>query len=186
MMFNDNKKNKRGQGMFGILFVVLMLIIILFIGFIMVVGSSVTNWVADEVVPELSGLGMVGDANLTEISEYTIAPVNTFIQSFTWLTGVLFVLMLLASLGVAFSMRVNPSGWLIGFYFMLVIILVIVAVFMSNIYQDFYTDTGELADRMKEHTMLSYLILYSPLIYAIIGFVTGIIIFSGRQEESYV
>jgi hypothetical protein len=179
-------ENKRGQTIIGVLFIIGLLLIILFVGFIMAIGSSVTNFVADEVVPELSGLGMVGDTNLTAVSTYTIQPVNSIIQSLTWLTGVFYVLMLIGSIGVAFAMRGNANGWLIGLYFMLVILLVMASIFISNMYQDFYSDTGEFGDIMKEHGLLSYMILYAPFIYSIIGFITGIILFSGRQEESYV
>ena len=94
--------------------------------------------------------------------------------------------MLIGSFGLAFSMRGNPSGWLIGLYFLLVIILVILSIFMSNIYQDFYTGSGELETRLHEHGLMSYMILYSPMIFTVIAFITGIILFSGRQEEYYV
>ena len=178
--------NKRGQSIWGVVFVVGILFLILIIGFIMAIGSSVTNFVADEVVPELSGLGMVGTANLTEISEYTINPANTFIQSLTWMTGVLYMLMLIGSIGIAFAFRGTGNGWLVVLYFLLVIILIIGSIFISNMYQDFYQDAGEFGSIMKEHGLLSYMILYAPMINTILAFITGIILFSGKQEESYV
>lgn len=180
-------KNKKGQNALGIIFFIGLLAIILIIGFIMAIGSSVTNYVADEVVPELSGLGVVGNTNLTEVSQYTIQPANVVIQSLTWLTGVFYVIMLLGSLGIAFSMRGSgANGWLIGLYFMLVILLIFLSIFISNMYQDFYETSGDFGNIMREHGLLSYMILYAPMIYAVIGFITGAIIFSGKQEESYV
>ena len=177
--------NKKANIMGMIVFVV-VLFAILFLGFIMVVGSSVLNIVFDEVIPELSGVGTVGDTNFTDVASYTVQPVNTVIQNFTWFTGVLYIMMLIGSVGLAMAFRMNPNKWLIGFYFMLVLLLVIGAMFVSNMYEDFYNGTDDLAIRMQEHTLLSWMILYSPGIFTAIAFLTGIVLFSGMQEEEFV
>ena len=177
--------NKKGNIMAMIIFVA-VLFVILFVGFIMVTGSAVLNFVFDTAVPELSGVGQVGDANFTEMSGYTIEPVNDVIQSFTWLTGVLYILMLVGSVGMAFAFRTAPNKWLIAFYFMLVIILIIGSIFVSNMYEEFYDGTDDLALRLKEHTLLSWMILYSPTIFTVISFLTGIVLFSGMGQEEFV
>jgi len=111
---------------------------------------------------------------------------NNLLQNFTWITGVLYVLMLIGSVGFAYASRVRPSNWLIGFYILLVILLIMGSILMSNIYEDFLNDSGDFSDRLREHTTLSFMILYSPTIFAVIGILTGIILFSGRQEEEFV
>lgn len=174
--------NKKGQ-IEGVIFFIVLLFIILFVGFLMATGGALVNWVFDEAVPELSNLGAIGDANMTQIADQTITPANTLVQSSTYIFGVMYFIMLIASIGFAFTLRESPSKWLIGFYIMLVLILVLGSMFMSNIYEDFYTGTDEMATRLQEQTLLSYMILYSPTIFAIMGFITGIIIFSGREEE---
>jgi len=177
--------NKKGNAMIIILFFFL-LFSILFIGFMMVVGSAILNWTFDIAVPELDSLGVIGDTNMTDVASYTLTPLNTLVQSFTWLTGVLYVMMLIGSIGIVFIFKATPSRWLIAFYFGLALILIMGSIFMSNIYEDFYDGGDELADRLKEHTLLSYMILYSPVILTVIVFATGIILFSGMQEENYV
>ena len=152
----------------------------------MVTGSAILNWVFDEAIPELSNFGVVAGANLTEVASFTIAPLNNIIQSFTWLTGVLYVLMLIGSIGFIFTMKINPNRWLIGFFFMCVVILIIASIFMSNIYEEFYTGTDDLAIRLQEHTLLSFMILYSPMIFTLISFISGIILFSGMQREEFI
>jgi len=164
----------------------LILFVMLFVGFMMVVGSALLNWTFDEIVPELSDLGVVGGANLTEISSLTLTPLNSIIQSFTWLTGVLYFMMIVGSLGIALFMKSKPSNWLIAFWLMLTIILIIGSIFMSNIYEDFSTDNSELGNIMQEHTLLNFFILYSPMIFTIITFISGIIIFSGIEDGSYL
>lgn len=179
------KKDKKGQ-LLGIVLIVGLLFLALIIGFIMIVGSSVTNFVADNVVPELVGLGVVGDTNLTAVSEYTITPVNNIIQSFTWMSGVLYFLMLVGCLGVSFAMRDTPNKWLIGFFFLCVILLTLGSILMSNMYEEFYNTAGEYGNILREHTILSFMILYSPMINVVLAFISGIILFSGRNEEVYV
>jgi len=174
--------NKKGSFIVVLMFFV-MIFIALFIGLMLVFGSVVMNWTFDEIVPELTSLGMVGETNLSQASEYTVTPLNSVVQSFTWASGVIYVMMLVGLVGVTVAFRMNPSRWLIGFYFVLTIALIISSIYISNIYEEFYTGTDEVATRFHEHTMMSYLILYSPAIFTVICFVMGIILFSGMKEE---
>lgn len=177
---------KKQGNILAIVIFFIILFLILFAGFLMVTGSAIINWVFDIAVPELTNLGTAGAVNMTEISGYTITPFNNIIQSFTWLTGVIYIMMLIGSIGFAVVMRASPSKWLIGFYVLLALVIVIASIFISNIYEDFYDGNDELATRLKEHTILSFMILYSPAVFTIIVFITGIILFSGLQEEGYV
>jgi hypothetical protein len=153
----------------------------------MAVGGGVLNWVFDTVVPEISNLGEIGSVNLTESAEYTITPINTLVQSFSWLAGVLYVLMLIGVIAMAFIIKSSPSKWLIGFFMLCIILLVLGSIFISNMYQDFYSGTDDMASRLKEQTLLSFMILNAPLIFTIVAFVTGIVLFTGMgQEEVYV
>lgn len=182
---NKFRKSKKGNVTVLIIFVFL-LALILIIGFLMSVGSSVINWTFDEAVPELTNLGVIGDTNMTDIASYTITPANTFVQNIQWVVGVLYVLMLIGSIGIAFAMRTTPSKWLIALFFCLIFILIILSIFISNIYEDFYEGTDDLALRLQEQTILSFMILYSPMIFSVIAFIAGGIMFSGRQEEGFV
>ena len=76
------------------------------------------------------------------------------------------------------------NKWLAGFFIACMFLLIITAIFVSNIYEDFYTGTDDVATRLQEHTMLSFLILQSPMIMAVIGFICGIIMFTGNPEEN--
>jgi len=182
---NFKKKNKKAQGnimplifLFGILFVVL------FIGFMMVVGSAIANWVFDLGIPAVSNLGTHSGVNLTQAADLTVVPLNNLIQQFTWLTGVLYVIMLFGVMGMALMFRGSPDKWLIGFFLSLILVLVLGAMFMSNIYENFYDGSDALATRLQEHTILSFMILHSPTIFTMISFIAGIILFSGTPEGS--
>lgn len=165
----------------GIIIIGIFLFLLLFLGFILVVGSVTIDWVFDEAVPELTNLGMVGSANLTEYSGYTITPVNSIVQSFSWLAGIIYVISIIAMIGMAFAFRMTGNKWLIGLFFCIMIILLLAGIFVSNIYEEFYSDTGDLGTRLKEHTLLSWCLLYSPALICFIGFICGIILFTGEQ-----
>lgn len=176
--------NKRGDITAIILFV-FVLFLLLFAGFAMVVGSSVVNYVFDTAVPELTDLGQIGDSNFTQIAGQTITPLNNVVQNFTWISGVLYVMMLIGVIGIAFAARVSPSKWLIGFFFLVALLLIMGSIFISNMYEDFYDDSGDLGTILKEHIILSYMILYSPAIFSFVIFIAGIILFSGMSEEGF-
>lgn len=174
-------KNKKAS-MMVILIVIGAIILLVLLGVTMAIGSAVMNWVGDEILPELTGLGMVGNANVSQAMQYTAVPVNDFIQNFTWITGIIYVFGIMGIFGLAFIFRSSGEKWLIGLYVVLVLMLVIICIFMSNIYQDFYDDGSSLAALLHEHVMLSYLILYSPVIMGLIAFIAGIILFGGESE----
>jgi len=179
------RKNKKG--IMGIVIFILFLFIVLIAGVIIAFGSATLNWVFDEAVPELTGMGDdVGGVNMTQVSGVTITPMNNIVQSFQWAGGVLYVMMLIGVMGMAMSFRGSPNKWLIGFFLLVVIVLIMGSIFISNIYQDFYEGTDGVATRLQEQTILSYMILYSPMIFSVIAFISGIILFSGRQEEDFV
>lgn len=178
-------QDKKGNAGIVIVGFFVILFVVLFLGFILATGGAVINYVFDEFVPEVDDLGVIQGANFSESASYTITPLNDFIQSFSWLAGVMYIFMLVGVIIVPFMFRTNVETWMIGFFFSLVFILIISSMFISNIYEDFYDDTGELADRLKEQTLLSYLVLNSPLIFTIISFIGGIILFSGLNREEF-
>ena len=172
-------RNKKGQ-VDGIIWIFLVLFVILFLGLFLAFGSLVIDWTFDEAVPILKDLGMMGSSNMTEIAGYTITPVDNVVQAFTWLAGVVYVMALVGCMGLAFAFRFTGSKWLMGFFVAGMLLLVMASIFISNTYEEFFTGTDDVATRLQEQTMLSWLILYSPLVTCIIGFISGIIMFTGE------
>jgi len=181
-----SKKNKKGSVEVLLLFFVL-LFLVMFFGFFMAFGSVIFNWVYDITMPDLLNLGVIEDAgNFTDYTSYTLQPLNTIIQQMTWLTGVAYVMMLLASFGFVMLVRHNPSKWLIALYFGFALLLILGSIFMSNIYEDFLDDDGDIGERLREHVLLSWLLLHSPMVFTFITFVTGILLFSGINREEII
>jgi len=173
--------NKKGN-IVPILFIVGGLFLLVMIGIVAALGSSTINWVMDETVPVLSDLGMVGNINMTHTIDVAVQPVNIVIQNFTWMSGLIYIFGLVGIFGLAFMFKATGDKWLIGFFVSLVLILMIGCIMMSNIYEDIFRGTDALALILQEHLILSYLILYSPAIMAIVSFIAGIVLFSGPSE----
>jgi len=183
-----NRLNKKAQGgnIMPLIIFIGILFVILFIGFMMAMGSAILNWIFDTTLPSITNLGVAGGANLTQAVELTIIPLDNLLQQFTWLTGVLYVLMLIGVMGIAMVFRGSPDKWLMGFFLSLIFVLILGAMFMSNIYENFYTGSNQLATRLQEHVILSFMILYSPVVFTVISFIAGIIFFTGGQEGGVV
>ncbi|MBT7931727.1 hypothetical protein HN698_07505 [Candidatus Woesearchaeota archaeon] len=174
--------NKKGS-VVGLVIFVAVLFLILIVGFLMSTGGAIVNWTADTILPELTNLGTTSGVNLTQAADLTIVPANNLLGNMGWFVGVLYVMMLLASIGFAVYARFNPDKWLLGFYFLLMILLIFGAVLVSNMYEDFYNTAGEFGAYLQAQTLMAFMIIQAPMIFALIGFITGIIIFSGMGQE---
>jgi len=174
-------KNKKGQAI-GILYFVGALFLVLFIGFMASIFVALTDWTADNTLPEFENLGTVGDVNFTKITDLTLTPANNFIQALPGIVGVIYLMMLIATLGLAYAFRTTEQRWLLFLFFGLVLTLVLASIGMSMIYEDFYDDNGDFAQRLQEQTLMSFLILYSPAFMVIIAVIGAIIMFTGFEE----
>lgn len=174
--------NKKGDIM-SLIYVVGALFLLIIIGAGLAFGGVIIDWVFDTAAPELGNLGMVGSTNTTQISSFTLTPINNLVQSFTWMSALIYVLGLFGCLGLAYAFRFTGNKWLMTFFFLLMFLLIVACIFMSNIYETFYNGGDDIGTRLHEYAGLSYLILYSPTIMAVIGFICGIIMFSGNSGE---
>ena len=174
--------NKKGNIM-AVIYIVGALFLLLIIGAGIAFGGVMIDWIFDIATPELTGLGMVGSTNTTQIAGATIVPMNNLVQSFTWMSGLLYVFGIFGCLGLAYAFRFTGNKWLMTFFFLAMFLLIVASVFMSNIYETFYSSNDDIGLRLHQYTGLSYLILYSPMIMAVIGFICGIIMFSGNDAE---
>jgi hypothetical protein len=176
-------KNKNKKGAIGIIFFFILLFLILIAGFFLAMVWGVVDIASDEITPIMTGLGVVGDTNLSQASEYTFGVVDDFVQAIPWLIAMGYVMALIFSLVFVFIIGDNPHPAFIGFYLMLMILLIFGSIIMSNMYQDIYTGTDEIATRLQEQTITSYLILHSPFIMGIIVVIAGILMFA-RQGNN--
>lgn len=173
--------NKRGG--IGIIIFFSILLIILIIGFIATMVWGVIDIASDEITPIMKDLGMVGDTNLSQAAEYSFGVADTFIQALPWVIALGYVMVLIFTLVFVFIVGYTPHPAFMALYLMLMFLLIFGCVIMSNMYQDIYTGNDDLASRLQEQTIMSYLILHSPFIMAMIAVIGGVLMFA-RQSSS--
>lgn len=177
-----NKKNKKG--VMGIVFFFLILFTILILGVIGVVTIALIDYSSGIVTPIMTDIGMVGNANMSEASEVTFGTVDTLVNALPWLLTFTYVAMLIFSVIFVVAYRFNPHPAYMGIYFLFVILLIFGAILMSNMYQDMYSSGDEvIGDGLQAQQSMSFLIMHSPVILALIAFIVGIYIFTGNRNE---
>jgi len=176
-------KIKGKRGAIGIIIFFSILMIVLVLGFIATIAWSVIDIVSDEITPIMTELGVVGSSNVSEYAEYGFGVANTFVQSIPWLITIGYVLSLIFTLVFVFIVGYSPNPAFIALYIALMVLLVFGCVIMSNMYQDIYTGTDEIATRLQEQTTMSHLILYSPFIMALIAIIGGVLMFAIKNTE---
>ena len=179
ILFRDKGK----KGAIGIIIFFAILMLILLIGFFVTLFWSALDIVSDELTPVMEGLGMAGNTNLSEAAEITFGTADTLIQALPWIITIGYVMALIFTLVFVFIVGYNPHPAFIGFYLALMILLVFLCIIVSNMYQDFYTGTDDIATRLQEQTTMSYLILHSPFIIMLIAVIGGVLMFA-RQANS--
>ncbi len=184
-MIKTNKMNKRGQvGIILIFFTVIAVILVagLFIG----IGVSAISMFMDDFVPEIEGIGTVAGANITEYAGYTLTPLTTFVNSWSWMGGALYFVSIIGLFGIAVAYKSTADRWLLGFFILFLVLIIFLSIFVSNIYQDLYEDNTTFGENIREQKLLSFFMLHSPLILSIVAFASGIILFSGVGKEDSI
>lgn len=179
-------RNKKGQ-VGGMLMFFIVLIVLAVVGLLIGFGAYFFNTTLTPTINELKGIGSIdAGTNMTEITENSTFGSETIVNNFSWITGVLYAIMIIGSLGFAFYMRSSDNKRLIFFYFGLLILLILISILVSNSYENYYTNGDDLANYLHTLPLLSWFVLNSPLIFAIIGIISGIIMFSGGSDEDIV
>lgn len=172
----DSKK-----GAIGIILFFSVLIILLVVGFVATIGWAILDYTSDELTPVMEGLGMIDEVNVSEAAEYSFGTLNTFVQAMPWLIAFSYVLCLVFTLVFIFIAGYSPHPAFLASYLSLMILLIFACVVMSNMYQDIYTGSDEIATRLQEQTTMSYMILHSPFIMGLIAVVGGLLMFGMQQ-----
>lgn len=174
--------NNKGSAWTIILFAGILLTILV-AGFILAFSSGVVSVFADDIIPELNSIGSLDSStNISEYSAYTTTPINALVSSAPMIIGFIYVMALIFSVVFVFTYKQGLHPAWAGFYFAFMLLIIVVSIAMSNAYQDIYTGTDEIALELQSQTLMSYMMLHSPTILAVITIVSGIFLFTRREE----
>jgi len=174
-------KNKKGQIELVWLFVILLAVLVLGFVFSLVIG--IVHWGTETISPIASDLGVVEGYNVSQAGEMTFGTVNTLVGLMPLLIGMGYIILLVGCIALVLSYRGTQNPIFIGLFFAFLIVLVLVAILVSNAFQDLHEGDDEIALELQSQTVLSFLILQSPMIFGIVGFICGIFLISGKREE---
>jgi hypothetical protein len=175
--------NKKGVGQLILFSMIIGAVIV--IGLFIAIFYYAFTSVSDVVFPAIKEIGMVGEtSNVSAYATTVIAPFEILLSSFKWFGGLMYALAIFGLIGLAVTFRLTMSKVFIVFFLALAILLIIVSILISNTYEELYTNNDDVGLKLQEQVLLSFLILNSPMIFTIVIFVSGIILFSGIGEET--
>jgi hypothetical protein len=182
------KSNKRGMGQVIGIFLLMFILLALAFGGALLVGVS--NNIMDEFRPVINELGAVEDNgaigdNMTTSANYVFSPLDSIVNSFNWILGVVYAFSLFLIIALAVSYRATGEKYLIVLFLLLIVIGLFVSISMSNAYEDLSSGTDDFSTSLQDQTLTSWLIINSPLILIIISFIAGAIMFTGNPEEVF-
>jgi hypothetical protein len=175
--------NKKGQ--LGPVFIIMFgLALLLIISVGLLIGGSVIKIATDEIIPEINNIGEVSEGvNISEHSEMVLTPIQSVIDSFGLLISVIMVFSLLGFVALSFVFRESTSNWVLPVYGLSVLLLIVVCIFISNGYEEFYLANDDIGAELRDASLASYFVIYSPVIMTVVAFLCGIILFTGNREE---
>jgi uncharacterized membrane protein YfcA len=170
-------KNKRGGYTDLFLFMILAVCIV----FISVVMIMIVGKANDRMHSEMDSM-MFGDLNGSDAVTNTMGKVANSYNALQWISVMLIVGMMISILIGSFLVTTKPVFFLP--YIFIVIIAIIVAVGLSNAYEEVRTN-AELSPTFDGFTGSNFILENLPMMIAIIGFTGGIIMFSrlGSKEN---
>jgi len=178
------KQLKNKKGAIGLIIFFLVLFSIVILGFVAAMVVGVLDFASDTITPVMEDLGMAGATNVSEAAGYSFGVLDTFIQALPWLVALSYVLAMVFTLVFVYVVGYHPHPAFMAFYIALMILLIFGCVIMSNMYQDIYSGDDEIATRLQDQTLLSYMLLYSPFIMVVISMVGGVLMFTRMSSGS--
>ena len=177
--------NKKGN-LYTILILIGGLIAIALFAVTLTIGWGVTKTATDEIFPVLMDLGeIVPGYNNTATMDMAIGPVESIINNAGLMIGLLYIVGIIGMLSFAFIFRDNYNGWVIALFIVSIMVLIVTCISVSQMYEELYLGQDEIGSALRDASLISYLIIYSPVILTIVAFIAGIILFTGNREVGY-
>lgn len=176
--------NKRGQSFVGLfLFMIVAFIIVLCSGIFLYVGT-VTS---EQMHAQLDSMS-TPELNYTQIISQTIDQIPASYQVLKWGSIVLIVGMMLSIFISCYLVTTKPVFFIP--YLIFVFIAVILAVVMSNAYDEILSSGNDLAVTLQSFVGANFMLLYLPTLVGAVGIIGGIIMFAsyklGQEQSVYV
>lgn len=179
------KKNKKGLGrqlmLLLIMGIILILIILLaFVGHLILPPLVSTMQDSNTILQDT--FESTNDQNIIDAGQASFEPASRSLSNLEWVSYFMIILSLLIFVIMCFYVRIYP--FLLGFWIILIVILMIISIYMTVVYQDLRTDP-QLGSYYTSWENTDFVLRHLPLLVLAIGIVGGIIMFSlaSRSQE---
>jgi len=153
---------------------------------LLTVGWSIVKTTTDEIFPEFNAIGEVSPGiNISEYSEIALTPLSMVIDNIGLIMGLIYIIGIVGLLSLSFMLRDNQNGWVIALFVFSILILIFTCVAVSQMYEEFYLAQDAMGLVLRDASLVSYLVIYSPAIMTLIAFIAGIIYFTGSPEGRF-
>lgn len=161
----------------------LIVIVIIALGIVFAVVGGLVKWTGDSMVPQLKQVGNTPNFNMSEKVDNATRLYSNGSSLIPLMIGFLYMVALIGCIGISYAFKVSGERWLIGVYLGIFLLVLSGSILASNFYQDLYEGTGVIALQLQSMTLLSWLVLYSPIVVTVIMGIGGFFMFSGLGEE---
>jgi len=176
----NKRKDKRGGMTDLFIFMIFAFAIIVISGIFIYIGSTVTG----EIHEKMDTM-QFGDANTSVVIDQSMGAVNNAYQSLYWIAVFLMVGMIISIFIGSYLVTTKPIFFIP--YFFILIIAIIIAVGISNAYEQVIADPT-LASTFAGFLGATFIMTKLPIWISIIGIVGGIIMFvrmGSKESELY-
>lgn len=170
--------NKKGGLLDLIVFMILIFILVVILVVFMYAQNTVHHKLLD-LAPSMQN-SFSNDTNVTNIINDTVGKTTIAFQSFTWISVFLIFGYLASLILTSFLVKSHPVFFVA--YIFVVIISVIVAVYISNVYQ-YLMVNDILGGTWVNFIGANYIFTYLPIWISIIGFVSAILMYINMVND---
>ena len=170
----------------AILIIAISCVLILAFAFASSLFTVVSNQIIQPFTSTFNGLGdNVSGTNFTDITRMTLVPVQASIHSLDYIFGVIYFIAIFLLIGLSVAFKTTDSKWIIPIFIILAIFVLMISIVVSNSYEDLLNGGDIVASGLSEQTLLTYGMVYSPLIMLVTIILSGIIMFTGKGGSDY-
>lgn len=164
--------NRRGSLFDIILFISLILVIFVFFAGFMYGFNILTSTVTDPALAR-----QITVANITEAGQATFGQINAGLSSLRWIALVIVISMAISILVSNFLVKAHPAFFML--YILIVVVAVVLSAYISNAYESILTGENPLTATLQSFTAMDFIMLHLPIWATIIGILGAIFLFIG-------
>ncbi len=167
------RKNKKGS--------LVDIIVWIVIGFVTVTFLALWTYGFDKMTVAMGNIDSSGDINFSKHVDATFGVVN---NQMSGLQSIAFIIMFTLAIGILltnFFVKAHPVFFIL--YILIIVIAVIFAVNISNIYMNTLLPHDDFGSTFQEFKGASFIMEYLPLWTIVIGFLGALFLFAGIMRD---